>query len=71
MPRTVAIRASYQQDAAFLLRLAEAIDKDPAVSVEKKREAIEQCNSLAMAIIHLRESNADTAKKAAAASNRR
>ena len=29
MPRPVAIRASYRNDAAFLLRLEEAIGKDP------------------------------------------
>jgi hypothetical protein len=37
MPRPVAIRASYRNDAAFLLRLEEAIGKDPAMRDAWKR----------------------------------
>ena len=46
MPRNVAIRTSYQADAAYLTRLAHAIELDPKRDPEWKVDAIRLCNLL-------------------------
>lgn len=51
MPRPVAIRVSYRTDAAFLLRLEEAIGKDPRRSDAWKREAGQMARALAQKLL--------------------
>jgi hypothetical protein len=48
MPRPVAIRANYRNDAAFLLRLEEAIGLDPTMRNTWKRST----NKLIRKVVH-------------------
>jgi hypothetical protein len=51
MPRPVAIRASYRNDAAFLLRFEEAVSKDLTQSEEWRRRVCEKTRELAQLIL--------------------
>ena len=48
MGRKVNIRVNYRQDAVFLSRLSEAIQKDDKRSVEWRNQAIGYLNALGM-----------------------
>lgn len=51
MPRPVQIRASYRDDAAFLLRLEEAILKDDRQTPAWRKEASELARALSLIIL--------------------
>lgn len=54
MPGKLRIRASYQHDAAFLLKLAEAIERDDSISSTKKEEVIPLINDLSFKLLQLK-----------------
>ena len=51
MPRPVQIRASYRDDAAFLLRLEEAISKDTRQTDAWRAEACRQARALSVMLL--------------------
>ena len=57
MSRPVALRVSWRNDAAWLLRLEEAIEKDKTQSEEWKREAREMAHSLAQKLLTAKHSS--------------
>ena len=51
MARPVALRVSWRNDAAWLLRLEEAIEKDQTQTPEWKRGACEKAHELAQMLL--------------------
>lgn len=51
MPRPVQIRASYRDDAAYLLRLEEALSKDDRQSAVWRKEACKLARSLSVKLL--------------------
>jgi hypothetical protein len=51
MPRPVAVRVSYRTDAAYLLRLEEAIEKDARQSVEWRKNAKDLARKLSQMLL--------------------
>lgn len=60
MGRDVKIRESYQSDAAYLTRLARAVQKDPKRGVPWKKSVIELLNQLA--VLFLQDTNRQNTK---------
>lgn len=60
MGRQVKIRANYREDAIFLRRLADAIEKDPKVSDEFKSDAIAKIDQLISLFLQPNEKAAAT-----------
>ena len=57
MPRPVAVRVSYRDDAGFLLRLEAAVVKDERQTPEWRNETAQQIRQLSMRLLE-----ADTSK---------
>ena len=55
MAGTVRKRQSYQQDVAYLTRLAQAIEKDSDVGEDTRRKVVDKCNGLAVELLGLRK----------------
>lgn len=53
MGRKVQIRASYQNDARFLLRLIDAIEKDTRRALDWKRKASSHARELATMLVNV------------------
>jgi transposase len=51
VPRPVQIRASYRDDAAYLLRLEEALSKDDRQTAAWRKEACELARSLSVKLL--------------------
>jgi len=51
MARTPKIRTSYSADAAFLMRLSQAVEKDPKRSPEWRAKIVAKLNDLATDLI--------------------
>jgi hypothetical protein len=69
MPRPVAIRLSYRDDAGFLLRLEAAVVKDERQTTEWRDETARQIRQLSMRLLEADASKnmgSDTAVKAVA-----
>lgn len=48
MPRGLTTRISYQADAAFLAKLADAVQRDERFSAEKKRSIVTALNTVSI-----------------------
>jgi len=65
MAGTVRKRTSYQEDVAYLTRLARSIEKDDDIPDDDKRQkVIDKCNRLAMDLLTLRDKEHDGQRKA-------
>ena len=51
MARPPKIRAHYNRDAAFLMTLSQAIERDKTRDVQWRREAMELCSALASKLL--------------------
>ena len=51
MPRPVAVRVSYRTDAAYLLRLEEAIEKDARQSEDWRKKAKDLARKLSQMLL--------------------
>jgi hypothetical protein len=63
MPRPVAIRVSYRNDAAFLLRFEEAVSKDLNQTEEWRRKVCEKSRELAQLLLTAKDSSKQTERK--------
>ena len=63
MPRPVAIRVSYRNDAAFLLRFEEAVSKDLVQTEEWRRKVCEKTRELAQLLLTAKDSRQVERKK--------
>jgi hypothetical protein len=63
MPRPVAIRVSYRNDAAFLLRFEEAVSKDLNQTEEWRRKVCEKSRELAQLLLTSKDSSKQTERK--------
>jgi hypothetical protein len=64
MARPVAIRSSWRNDAAYLLRLEEAIERDVSQSPRWRRETWRLCRRLAQKFLAAEQRRVVSAKKA-------
>lgn len=63
MPRLPAIRASYQNDANYLLRLVDAIERDSKRPLAWRKKMIVQVKALALEFINAPEPGTAEVKK--------
>lgn len=63
MPRLPAIRVSYQNDANYLLRLVDAIERDTKRPIPWRKKMISQVKALALEFINAPEAGSVEMKK--------
>ena len=63
MPRLPAIRVSYQNDANYLLRLVDAIERDTKRPLSWRKKMITQVKALALEFINAPEAGTEEVKK--------
>lgn len=57
------LRASYFNDAAFLLKLSEAVERDERLTDDEKQRAISSLKSTAQTLMHLGSKDEQTTKR--------
>jgi len=71
MPARLRLRASYQHDAAFMLKLADAIERDDEIPADMRNEAIRKLNDLSGFLLRLKGPLSDRAAASNKAAARR
>lgn len=64
MPRALQTRVTYQADAAYLVKLGDAVERDTRFNNEQKKEIVSALNKVSILFMHTpRNSDASAAVK--------